>query len=149
MVGKKKKKPPVNKNLSPQKRPDENLEELPSEEGSPSGRVDRRKELASAAKKAQGRLLPSGYTVDRYLGETQDRWNRLINPDAKKNLTEDVNSLIRDYLRRTIRSLRSAPSPKNGSPRWPIRWSKRPYCKNCPLRNPCGFTFSFILPSFC
>jgi len=71
--------------------------------------VDRRKELASAAKKAQGRLLPSGYTVDRYLGETQDRWNRLINPDAKKNLTEDVNSLIRDYLRRTIRSLRSAP----------------------------------------
>ncbi len=107
--GKKEKKSPLTKNSAPKKGPAENLEELPSEEGPTSGKVDRRKELAVAAKKAQGRLLPPGYTVDRYLGETQDRWNRLINAEAKNNLTEDVNSLIRDYLRRTIRSLRSAP----------------------------------------
>ena len=33
---------------------------------------------------------------------------RLINAQAKANLAEDVNSLIRDYLRKTARTLRAA-----------------------------------------
>lgn len=70
---------------------------------------DRRKELRDVALKAKGRLIPEGHTVDSYMEELLDRWNRIINIDAKNNLTEDVNSLIRDYLRRTIRSLKNAP----------------------------------------
>lgn len=70
---------------------------------------DRRKELREAALKVKNRLIPEGHTIDSYMEELLDRWNRIINVDAKNNLTEDVNSLIRDYLRRTIRSLKNAP----------------------------------------
>jgi hypothetical protein len=70
---------------------------------------DRRKELREIALKARSRLIPEGHTLDSYMEELRDHWNRLINVDAKNNLTEDVNSLIRDYLRRTIRSLKHAP----------------------------------------
>jgi hypothetical protein len=70
---------------------------------------DRRKELREVALKARSRLIPDGHTLDSYMEELLDRWNRIINVDAKNNLTEDVNSLIRDYLRRTIRSLKNAP----------------------------------------
>jgi hypothetical protein len=53
-------------------------------------------------------MLPAGATLDVYLDELEEKWNRIINPQAKKNLTEDVNSLIRDYLRKTARTLRAA-----------------------------------------
>lgn len=70
---------------------------------------DRRAELREAAQKARSRLIPEGHTLDSYMEDLLDRWNRIINVDAKNNLTEDVNALIRDYLRRTIRSLKNAP----------------------------------------
>jgi len=70
---------------------------------------DRRKELREAALKVRASLIPEGHTIDSYMEELLDRWNRIINVDAKNNLTEDVNALIRDYLRRTIRSLKNAP----------------------------------------
>jgi len=70
---------------------------------------DRRKELREVALKVRSSLIPDGHTIDSYMEELLDRWNRIINVDAKNNLTEDVNSLIRDYLRRTIRSLKNAP----------------------------------------
>lgn len=80
--------------------------ETPSAE---APRKDRRKELKQAAVTARERIVPQGYSAEAYLSELHDRWNRIINAQAKENLTEDVNSLIRDYLRRTIRTLRSAP----------------------------------------
>lgn len=70
--------------------------------------VDRKTELKKAAKAVEKKLLPSGYTIDAYLDELEERWNRIINEQAKANLTEDVNSLIRDYLRKTARSLRAS-----------------------------------------
>ena len=33
------------------------------------------------------------------------QWNKLINRDIRDNLTEDVNSFIRDYMRRVLRTL--------------------------------------------
>lgn len=74
-----------------------------------TGHKDRRVELKKTALEVQTRLIPPGYSAEEYLDELRDRWNRLISTQTKDNLTEDVNSLIRDYLRRTIRSLRSAP----------------------------------------
>lgn len=68
----------------------------------------RKAELKRAAKAIEQKLLPSGYELGDYLEELEERWNRLISPQAKANLTEDVNALIRDYLRKTARSLRAA-----------------------------------------
>jgi hypothetical protein len=74
-----------------------------------SGTAAARKEaLKKAAREVQRRLLPKGVTMDAHLSDLADRWNRIINPQAKANLTEDVNSLIRDYVRRTARTLRAA-----------------------------------------
>ncbi|HCM25014.1 MAG: hypothetical protein A2Z99_02855 [Treponema sp. GWB1_62_6] len=68
----------------------------------------RKTELKKAAKKLEATLVPEGYTIDGYLADLQNRWNRIITPQAKANLTEDVNSLIRDYLRKTARTIKAA-----------------------------------------
>ncbi|HON89742.1 MAG TPA: hypothetical protein PK746_09735, partial [Spirochaetales bacterium] len=50
--------------------------------------------------------VPQNYTIDQYLMLLIDKWNTLINPEAKRNLVEDINSLVRDYLRKTLRSMK-------------------------------------------
>jgi hypothetical protein len=60
-------------------------------------------ELIKTAKQLETELIPSNVTMKDYLSELEDRWNRLIKVRAKKELTEDVNSLIRDYLRQSLR----------------------------------------------
>ena len=42
--------------------------------------------------------------IERTLAELAEKWNPLFEPKAKENLVEDVNSLIRDYVRKTRRS---------------------------------------------
>jgi hypothetical protein len=61
-------------------------------------------ELIKTAKQLEADLLPQDTAIDDYLSELENRWNRLINAQAKKELTEDVNSLIRDYLRHLLRT---------------------------------------------
>ena len=68
----------------------------------------RKAALKKAAQEIQRRLVPQGTSLETYLSDLTDRWNRLIDPKAKANLTEDVNSLIRDYMRKTARALRAA-----------------------------------------
>ncbi|HOX12777.1 MAG TPA: hypothetical protein PLB56_07725 [Spirochaetales bacterium] len=67
---------------------------------------DRRIEFAAAAAKVEQVLLPEGYKLDEYLSVLINRWNTMLNPQAKADLTEDVNSLVRDYLRGLLRSLK-------------------------------------------
>ena len=67
---------------------------------------DRRIEFAAAAAKVEQILLPEGYKLDEYLSILINRWNTMLNPKSKADLTEDVNSLVRDYLRGLLRSLR-------------------------------------------
>ncbi|HUI70129.1 MAG TPA: hypothetical protein VL354_06380 [Spirochaetia bacterium] len=43
--------------------------------------------------------VTSGKTVDLTLEELSEKWNPLYDPRAKKNLVEDVNALVRDFLR--------------------------------------------------
>jgi len=71
-----------------------------------AGSSDSRIEFAAAAAKVEQILLPEGYKLDEYLSVLISRWNTLINPKAKADLTEDVNSLVRDYLRGLLRTLR-------------------------------------------
>lgn len=51
-------------------------------------------------------LIPDGSTLAAELKSSCKEWNRMLNKQAYENLTEDVNSLIKDYLRRTLRSSR-------------------------------------------
>ena len=50
-------------------------------------------------------LVPEGSTLDRELNFLTKQWNKMISKDAYNNLTEDVNSLIRDYTRRVVKTL--------------------------------------------
>lgn len=83
--------------------------ELPRAGEKPGASAQARKaELKKAARAVEKSLVPEGYSLDDYLQELEERWNRIISPQLKENLTEDVNSLIRDYLRKSSRNLRAS-----------------------------------------
>jgi hypothetical protein len=85
---------------------DEKQREIEEEKAKPAGKhSDRRREFAAAASRVEQSLLPEGYKLDEYLSILIGRWNTLISPKAKADLTEDVNSLVRDYLRGLLRSM--------------------------------------------
>ena len=50
-------------------------------------------------------MLPSGLSIDESLQYYLDLWNTNLNAKLRNNLTEDVNSFIRDYLRNIQRTL--------------------------------------------
>jgi len=60
-------------------------------------------EVRAAARDLETALVPSGYTMEKYMETLETRWSRLIDKQARENLIEDVRSLIRDNLRRTLR----------------------------------------------
>lgn len=66
---------------------------------------ERRAEFEAAANRIAKEILPKGYGLEEYLGELEGRWNSLLNPEAKRNLTYDVDSLARDYLRGVLRTM--------------------------------------------
>ncbi|MDR2103422.1 MAG: hypothetical protein LBP42_04885 [Treponema sp.] len=61
------------------------------------------RELRNAVEKLEKDLVPPGHTIDTYLGELESRWGRLLNKQGRQELVEDVNVLIRDRLRQTLR----------------------------------------------
>lgn len=71
----------------------------------PNRPLDRREAFSEAAAAAAEQLLPSGYSIDEYLRELEERWNTLISPTAKRDLSLDVDSLVRDYLRGVTRTM--------------------------------------------
>ena len=64
---------------------------------------DRAGEIRAVAEEIELSLVPSGYTLDSYLEELENRWSRLIDKQARSNLIEDVKSLIRDNLRQNLK----------------------------------------------
>jgi hypothetical protein len=69
---------------------------------------DRQRELREAAVRVEKAVVPQGMGLDDWLVELESKWNTLLNPQAKRDLTEDVNSLVRDYLRGVLRTLRGS-----------------------------------------
>ena len=65
-------------------------------------------EIKNAIEKVEKELIPEGSTIDEELSNCLYQWNKQITKQAREQLTEDVNCLIRDYIRSTIRSLKSA-----------------------------------------
>jgi hypothetical protein len=73
------------------------------DESSVSPQIDDiRKELWNAARESEAHLVPDGHTLDSYLEELSRRWGNLLNKQAKDNLVEDVNTLVRDKLRHML-----------------------------------------------
>jgi len=103
----KKKTPSAGKKVVHQ---NEALEELDSAESKSDDAHDAMKQRKIALKRAveeiEKRLISEGSTLEKELGEQLDLWNRNLDPGIKKNLTEDVNSLIRDYIRKTVKSIK-------------------------------------------
>jgi hypothetical protein len=50
--------------------------------------------------------VPKGKTVDEYLAELESRWIRVLDKNARKNLLDDVQSLLRANLRRALQIYR-------------------------------------------
>jgi hypothetical protein len=57
----------------------------------------------------QKEYVGEGGNVDMTLAELAEKWNPLLDPTAKNNLVEDVNSLVRDFLRRLRGGFRKVP----------------------------------------
>ncbi|MDR3191751.1 MAG: hypothetical protein LBT87_01655, partial [Treponema sp.] len=60
-------------------------------------------EIVNAARTIELDLVPPGKTLDEYLREVENRWSKLLDKQARNNLVEDVNSLVRDHLRKALR----------------------------------------------
>lgn len=69
--------------------------------------VSKKVALREAARTLEEELVPSSSTLDRELHSYEHMWNKLIGKVTHNNLTEDVNSLIRDYLRKVLRHMKS------------------------------------------
>lgn len=80
----------------------EEAEERPRSSGKNESKKDA---LISAAKKVEGNLVPEGSSIERELNSYKKQWNRMLTKQAYLNLTEDVNSLIRDYMRKVLRTI--------------------------------------------
>jgi hypothetical protein len=61
------------------------------------------REMVNSARAIELELVPSGKTLDEYLGEVESRWGKLLDKQARNNLVEDVNSLVRDHLHKALR----------------------------------------------
>ncbi|MBQ1949547.1 MAG: hypothetical protein II367_05270 [Treponema sp.] len=72
---------------------------------SPGRYVNKKEAVIEAAKNVAEELIPSGSSIDRELGSYLKLWNKMITKEAHMSLTEDVNSLIRDYTRKVMRTI--------------------------------------------
>jgi len=55
------------------------------------------------------RYVPTGKTLDGLLHELAEKWNPLFDSQQRQNLVEDVNALVRDFLRPLRRSFLATP----------------------------------------
>ena len=82
-----------------------------AEDGTLSGShkpVSRKEVIAAAAKKISESLISPGSTLDRELDSYLKQWNKMITKEGNRQLTEDVNTLIRDYMRKVIKTISAA-----------------------------------------
>lgn len=58
------------------------------------------------ARAAEKRLLPQGQSLEDRMISLNGRWNTMLDVQAKANLTEDIHSLVRDFVRNALRTMR-------------------------------------------
>ena len=62
----------------------------------------------NAIKQVEKQLIPSDSSLEQELTNYELQWNKQITKQSREQLTEDVNSLIKDYIRSTARTLKSS-----------------------------------------
>ncbi len=67
--------------------------------------MSKKDSLISAAAKLESSIVPEGSTLERELNAYRKQWNMMITKEAALDLTSDVNSLIRDYTRKVLKTL--------------------------------------------
>ena len=60
-------------------------------------------------RKLVSNYVPPGKTIDEELKDLAETWNPLLDPDGRKDLVLDVNSLVRHFMRPVGRSLVDRP----------------------------------------
>lgn len=63
-----------------------------------------KKELRRAATNIEAQIVPANSTIDRELESYMSEWNDRISKQAHDDLEQDINTLIRDYTRRVLRT---------------------------------------------
>ena len=76
---------------------------------SKSSAADARARMKKAVQVLKKEFLDGDKSLNRTLSQLAERWNPLLDPKAKKNLIEDVNALIRDFLRKLKKSFQLNP----------------------------------------
>ena len=80
------------------------MKELESKDKGPRSRS---KAFRNIAVSAEQQLVPENSTLDRELKAYLSEWNDRLDSGTFDNLTLDVNNLIRDYLRKVMKSLKT------------------------------------------
>ena len=80
-------------------------DDIPDDSPQSSQNGSKREVLARTAKEISEYLVPAGSTIDRELDSYLKIWNKMITKEAHDTLTADVNSLIRDYMRKVIKTI--------------------------------------------
>ncbi len=75
--------------------------------GDKQGMKSRAKGIRSEASNVEDALVPENSTLDREIEGYLSEWNDRIDKQAYENLREDINSLIRDYVRKTLRTFKN------------------------------------------
>ena len=88
--------------LARKKRKNQTAESLEIEE-TLEGKVKIIKELHSLAEAIEAELVPSEHTLETYMAELENKWNRIIHVNSRQNLINDIQALIRDHLRKMIK----------------------------------------------
>ncbi|MDR2900633.1 MAG: hypothetical protein LBV20_03845 [Treponema sp.] len=89
----------------------EELAKTPAEEVSENASVKKDAQKSKLKQSADDFImvhLPTDKKLDDFLMELQKKWNRILNEQARKDLAEDVNALVRDRVRRMIRLQQNA-----------------------------------------
>lgn len=80
-------------------------DDIPDDSHSSGKNGSKREILTKTAKEISEYLVPPGSTIDRELDSYLKIWNKMITKEAHDTLTSDVNSLIRDYMRKVIKTI--------------------------------------------
>lgn len=67
--------------------------------------TERKPTITERARDLKAELIPKGETYESVMEKYLSNWNQNLNPTLRDNLTEDVNALIRDYVRGIQRTL--------------------------------------------
>jgi len=71
---------------------------------SKTSNLSKKLQLRDAAREAEKALVNESSTIERELTSYEQVWNKKLGA-SRDNLTEDVNVLIRDYMRKVLRTL--------------------------------------------